>query len=415
MMDESLSTAVLHTPELRTLILENLVVKIQTFSDVWLALRHLALCKTWRDAASIVRKGIEQHWKMSFQTVLACEQRDMSFLNPDAFGLGFFKREHRRFEDSPYLSPYGLPELLVEMMCNAGRLDVGVGQFPLEFSHPRTIDYIAAGRRYHVPVSNIVVAGGATYIALQNGRVEKYHALPQDLPETPAYAWTRIYDDEDDQGTFDLVVAAGLCFVSYYDAEPPCIVALDADDLSERFTFGASELRNPLGIAWREGLLWVADCEGKLVAYSFEAPGPKLVHTIEGVDSPVGIATAHAHLYVTCRDEGRLHIFRPDDYIAQGSRSRFENVPHETLEVSGYELYGLAVHPELPLAVIAVEVEGGGGGEDQQGVAVVWSGSVLGCEHYHRAHLEAEARRRAEAEADRDSDAEDADSDAEDE
>jgi hypothetical protein len=53
-----------------------------------------------------------------------------------------------------------------------------------------------------------------------------------------------------------------------------------------RFKFGYAELRNPLGVAWHEGLLWIADGnnqsghaspQGKLVAFSFAAPGPLAV------------------------------------------------------------------------------------------------------------------------------------------
>ena len=54
-----------------------------------------------------------------------------------------------------------------------------------------------------------------------------------------------------------IAVALGLCFVA--DCVQGCVIALDAAELKVRFKFGYAELCNPLGVAWHEGLLWVAD------------------------------------------------------------------------------------------------------------------------------------------------------------
>ena len=64
-MDSTLSSDVLHSPELRDLILEALVKSIRCFSDVPRVLRFLTLCQVWRAASATVRAAIKDHWKMS--------------------------------------------------------------------------------------------------------------------------------------------------------------------------------------------------------------------------------------------------------------------------------------------------------------------------------------------------------------
>jgi len=271
--------------------------------------------------------------------------------------------------------PFGFQELLEEAGVPG---DADEEHFPF---------FLDEGRQYRVrDVTALTQAHGATYVAHKCGGVSKFEG---DTPNAgPAFSWERDIDDDDnDHDDCDphhgIAVAQGICFVSDIcsDGATSCIVALDAADLRVRFKFGFEELRNPLGIAWLNGLLWVADgrsrSDSRLVAFSFDSPGPRVVHTISKLCMPIAVTAAHGDcLYVTCRDERSLHCFRPADYTVQGVASRFDSAPRTTLRC-GAPVYGCAVHPELPI-VIAM-------GRRQRGrpsLEVFWSRSVLGCGNY---------------------------------
>ena len=173
---------------------------------------------------------------------------------------------------------------------------------------------------------------GVRYITLESGGVARVEdGVGNKLWHTFLYPEAHEDIDPNEAPHLGIAVALDLCFVS--DCVRAEVVALDANNLRERFSFGRSELDNPVAVAWQEGLLWVADAnpdEGQLVAYSFEHHGPRMVHTILGVNVPVGVVAAHGRLYIACRDDGSVHVIRTAGYTAQGARSLLNSVPHES-------------------------------------------------------------------------------------
>ena len=425
---ESSASAVLLSIELRDLILEAVALKVARFRDMHECLRLLALCKHWHHGSGVLRSALEQHWKLSSHSSLPYDEHTMSEWPdgdgpvPVVFRLPSGCLQFRFiFHDFTDLDlPYGLPNLLTEMGESALMTD---RLLPLA---PRGSD-----------VSALTQAGSATYAALAEGGVCKFDDETL-VGATPAHEWLYDHDTEDEVLPHSgIAVALGLCFVA--DCVQHCVIALDAVELKVRFKFGYAELRNPLGVAWHEGLLWVADGndkshhaspQGKLVAFSFAAPGPLAIHTITGLDMPVGLASAHGRLHVTCRDEKAMHCFKPGthagldraragytvrgmlmmrdaccaltargwspahavraraltlcaprsllaaDYLAQGARSAFDSAPRSTLRTVT-ELYQFAVHPELPVAIAV-----GNSADGRPSVEVFWSRNVLGCEGY---------------------------------
>ena len=382
-ISSALGSAVLHSPELLTLIFEKLIKSIRRFSEVKGALRLHALCQAWRGARALVRKALHQHWTLGCYTILNngglpagthIENTSVYVQDPDGdgFGIGFFSHDA---EGDGYM-PFGLPEMMAEMMG-----------FELRWPNVKHFTGFIDEEDGSGRACKVAQAAGVTYVADRLGGVARF-ATSTD--PSPSHVWEMDMSDawlDDDQSPHHgIALALGLCFVT--DCDSCRVVALDANDLTERFSFGQAELNNPLGIAWRRGLLWVVDSglgasgasDGKLVAYSFEAPGPLVAHVIEGVSFPVGVAAAHSSLYVTCRDERSLHVFCPEDYLAQGARSRLDSVPHDVHQVPGdddgaYHFYDLAVHPDLPLAVVKLNPD--------DTMAVFWSADVLGCKNYH--------------------------------
>ena len=372
-----LISAVLFSPELLNLILEKLVHAVRTLGGAHDVLRLLSVCHAWNRAPT-VRVALAQHWSLACHAVLSdgghpgdvvrevCPFVQSS--HPEDVGIAFFHVEESESTSTSEYLPYGLPELLDEL----------TGASPDLFHTGGDVNYI-------------VQVDGASYAARCDGGTYRFDGGPH-RPHHASHAWemSRGALEEDVYPHNGLAVALGCCFVSDCHVEGKGrVVALDAHDLTQRFSFGQGELINPLGLAWRDGLLWVADGghpsaqgdgkgKGKLVAYSFHSPGPRCAHIIEGVDMPVGIAAAHGHLYVVCRDEACLHVLRVEEHLAQGARSALGGVPHTTHRLPKTrprtKLYELVVHPKLPVAVVNA-------GEGL--IAVFWSGEALGCKNYH--------------------------------
>ena len=381
-ISEALSVAVMLSPELRGLILHQLVLSIRRFSDVREVLRVLTLCTGWRKADATLRDAIECHWTMSSYTVLNwLPVQDagiklgifMTTSSPGHPGICTFPRQ-AAVTSCRYELPCGLPELFDEM----------VGTF---FDQTPSVTDEDDGM-------NVVAhADGVKYACFQSGGVARIvgsasYSHGCEWPPAWAPADAPIMD-EDGAPHLGITVGSGFCFITEHMRRQ--VIALDAQDLTERFAFGRGELDNPVDVAWQDGRLWVADASsaGRLVAYSFGHGGPRVVHTIEGIDHPVGVAAAHGRLYIACGDECTVHSIIAADYTEQGSRSSFESVPHDSHVIrGGHKLCDLAVHPELPLAVVRVASTAEDRADDDHNrwIAVLWSKSVLGCGNYHDAY-----------------------------
>jgi hypothetical protein len=240
--------------------------------------------------------------------------------------------------------------------------------------------------RFGSAVSAIAEVEDVYYVALADGRVNKYQSCRRTGPrrqQSVKLLTTEQMDEMGGQGPYNgLCVAMGVCFVS--ECCTNRIHALDADDLSTRCTIGACDLTNPLGICWHRGLLWVANGEhtpnlsagaaseqaarGRLIAFAFDAPGPRKVHEISGFHMPVGIASAHGRLYVSTRDDRSIHVLKVDGQ-SQAKLSR-EALTLQVL-TADRPLYGLAVHPELPVIMAMASVEDP---SKTKGVEVFWGG-----------------------------------------
>lgn len=389
--------AVLKSSELLGLILEQFASLVARFSDVKLVLRSRAVCKEWFIAASTMRENVKRRWALSCHTVLEYSGDGVGTgLDDGVFvggplGIAMFKTANRdeleAFTDMFPLRDmdmqYGLQELLRSLLNNVEALCFA------HFVFDEGAQAVAED------------AHGAHYVALPAGGVAKYSSTESYiLPREQLAIWERATDTYYEQPHLGIAlgsgVTAGLCFVADTGSGAegrPHIVALDAHTLAERFQFGHPDLSYPVSLAWDNGLLWVADCRpqvlGKLVAYSFEAHGPRRVHTMCGLDHPSEICAAHGHLYVNLRDKSEIHILRPEEFTARGKHSLLTDIPHETLrDRNGLTFSDLVVHPELPVILARAP--------RANQIAVFWSGCMLGNVNYHDAYQQVSANRREE-------------------